>query len=264
MQGVRTLPRPLSLPLLIGLALVAWVNVGLSIRVMLTGTPADWGTFVAITQAGSPFDVPLWRWSPVAAVLFEWIVPMGLVVWRALHIAAVFLIPDWRWRIGLLIAWPLWWDVIAGNVMIFVVVAAYWALRRHPAGIIATLILALLIPRPFMVPLVMWILWTDRRWILPFAGLFAIHALAVWQTGFGGEWISRLVSSGAELTHPENIAPSAIFGWWWVLGALPLAVWAYLRGWIGLSAVLVQPYWFPYYLLLAPLRPATHPQESTP
>jgi len=59
------------------------------------GVAVDWMDFVHAAehvQSGTPYGFAYphtFRWSPVAALAFGLIVPMGLFAWRALHLAAL-------------------------------------------------------------------------------------------------------------------------------------------------------------------------------
>ncbi len=245
-----------------GLGLLAVANAvllaGLWRYLLSTGGGSDWNVFVA-AAGGHPFDVAGWRWSPVAAWLFVPLAQIGLVAWQALHVAALALLPGWRLRALVLVSWPFWYDLAAGNLVTFVAVAAYWMLRRSTAGTLATLVLALLIPRPFMLVLAAWALWDQPRWRVPFLGLLTANLALLGLSGEGPAWAARLMESAAELPgHPSNIGPTRLFGMAWLIVAAPLSALAWLRGWIGVAALLVMPYLFPYYLLLAPLRALRH------
>ena len=114
--------------------------------------------------------------------------------------------------------------------------------------------LALLIPRPLMVPLVAWVLWQRPEWRIPFGALFVAHAVGVLLSGWGPEWVARLLSAGPEELGSElNYAPSRLIGNLWLLVALPGALLLTLRGWIGAASVLAAPYWLPYYWLMLAL-----------
>lgn len=227
----------------------------LMIALMLLGSdPLDWRVYeVAVARYGQPdlYDSVLgaasYRYSPVAIYPLSVLTLMPEELWRALHIAALFLLP--YPMIGL-VAFPFWFDVHAGNLVTFIVVAAYWALRgnRWATGILLTL--TLLIPRPMMVPLVLWVLWKRPEWRVPFVALFVVHAAAVVATGYADEWVSGLLSAGSEVDGKVNIGPTQLIGYWWLLAALPLAGWAFWRGYPATAGLLVQPYWLPYYLLL--------------
>lgn len=191
-----------------------------------------------------------WRYSPVAVPIFAVLTWPGVWVWRAAHIAALFLLPGWR-RWVALASYPLWFDLHAGNVLVFVVVAAYWALRgnRWATGIM--LLMALLMPRPMMLPLVAWVMWKQPAWRWPFVGMFVAHAALVWWSGYGPAWIARLLEvGGEEVALNINAAPSAFLGAWWFVIAVPVAIALFWKGKPATSGLFLQPYWLPYYLLM--------------
>lgn len=170
--------------------------------------------------------------------------------WSALHLAVLPLLRDWRLIALVGTSWPFWTDIHAGNGVTFVFVAAALALASSRAGTWATSALALLIPRPLIVPLILWILWKRPEWRGRFAALFVIHAALVLATGWGNEWLTVLIgSSRDEFANGFNMAPSSIIGPWWTVIGVPLAAWLTWKGRVGLSGLALAPYWFSYYLL---------------
>lgn len=252
------LARYAPLVLIVPLAVVNFYLVGLNAAVMVTGSDAlDFAIYqLAIDRYpdGTLYDEGpwfyVWRYSPIAVYPLALVAWIGETAWRALHFVALIALPGWT-RLIALASYPFWFDVAAGNVMIFIVVLAFWAMRGNRWATGGLLVTALLIPRPLMVPLVAWILWKRPEWRWPFAGLFVLNAVAVLTTGYGDEWLERLiVTGGDEMGATINFAPSALIGAWWLLAAIPLAAWAFWRGYPATSGVLLQPYWIPYYLLM--------------
>jgi hypothetical protein len=247
--------------LLAAIGLFAAVNLvvaSLQIAVMLLGSDAvDWETYVLAGDrfwAGTLYQPAEswngWRYSPVAVFPFFVLAPLGETIWRVLLLASLGALPR-RLTFLALASYPLWFAIHAGSVMVLVVVAAYWALRGRWWAIGAFLVLALLIPRPLMVPIVIWILWKETRWRIPFAILIVVHLGLVATTGYLDDWVRVLIATGAEeIESVFNVAPSAIIGPAWLLLAIPLAVWAFRAGRPALSGLLLQPYWLPYYLLI--------------
>jgi hypothetical protein len=149
--------------------ILAVVNAALlprSLSVILEGGPAvDWEQFVEAGRrvfASDLYEVTDtygYRWSPVAAYGFAAMAPMGALAWRLLHVIAALALPTWPMRLITLAAWPFWYDVEAGNVMVFVLLAGAWAIRGNAVGIAAFVTLSLLVPRPLMLPILGWILW---------------------------------------------------------------------------------------------------------
>lgn len=257
---VRHRGRWKLLGIALALAIVATPNVylvGRSVGIILSGAaPVDFGHFV---EAGRRvFESGLYeitadygyRYSPMMAYLFALIGPMGGVAWRLLHLAAALALPTWPMRIVTLLSWPFWFDVEAGNLMVFVLLAAAWALRGNRWGIIAFLLMSVLVPRPLMLPILAWILWRQSEWRTPFIAIFAVHAALVVASGWGGEWVAVLAASSDELTSPLNLAPSRWVGMVWLVAAVPAAILLTVRGRLGWASLLASPYWLPYYLMM--------------
>ena len=263
--------RLLGLGILV--AIVATPNiylVGRSISIILSGSPVvDWHHFVEAGRRfheGGLYDTAFdygFRYSPVLAIGFGLVAPIGELAWRLLHIGAALALPNWPMRLVTLASWPFWFDVEAGNVLVFVLLAAAWALRGNCVGIAAFLVMALLMPRPLMLPIVVWLLWKQPEWRLPFAGLFALHAAAVLATGWGAEWIGILAESTGEIGSVLNLAPSRFIGLVWLIVALPIAAWLTLRGRVGWASLLAAPYWLPYYLMM-PILELDRRRDGTP
>ena len=231
--------------------------VARSIGVILSGSPVvDWHHFVEAGRRvhdGGLYEITSdygFRYSPVLAVGFGVVAPIGELAWRLLHAAAALALPTWPMRIVTLGSWPFWFDVEAGNVLVFVLLTAAWALRGHGLAVVAFFVLAIMMPRPLMFPIVAWLLWRHPGWRPPFAAIFLFHAAAVWATGWGGEWLAVLAASSAEVLSPLNVGPSRFIGMLWVVLAFPLAAWLTWRGRIGWASLLAAPYWLPYYLMM--------------
>lgn len=248
-----------TLAWLVPLLVVNSIMVGHAIWRMAVGfPPVDWRNYVEASErfwTGGLYDSNLlgyaWHYSPVLALAFGVLAPIGDLGWRLLHLVPVAFLPTRLLSIVVLVSWPFWADVESGNVMIFILFAAAWAVRGSRAGALAFLALTMLVPRPLMLPLAAWLLWKrpDLRWA--FVAMFVVHALAVLATGWGGEWLRDLLAASRDVHLPANIAPSRIVGAipWLIIG-IPVAVWLTLRDrpeWAGMFA---QPYLIGYYLLL--------------
>jgi len=250
----------LSLPMKALIVVVAAINFVLLAVVMVAFVAApvafDWDLFVEAGRRYFAGDLYAWegiaayRYSPLFALGFAAITPIGYLGWSLLHFVALTLLPT-RMALVALVSAPFWYDVQNGNTATFVVVAGYHALRGNRWGILAFLALTLLIPRPLMLPITVWILWRHREWILPFAVLFVVHAGLVWMTGWGPEWVDNLLSRGTDdLANRGDFGPSQLLGlWWWPIG-LALAAWASVRGHLGLASLLASPYWLLHYFLM--------------
>ena len=238
------------------------VNLYLSARsigVLVDGEQAvDWVQYVEAAErlrGGDLYavtDTYAYRYSPLLAAVFGLLAPLGAVGWRALHLFAALALPSWPLRITALLSWPFWYDVETGNVMVFVLLAAAWALSGSRLATGAYLLLAILIPRPLMIPVAAWLLWQRPEWRIPFLAAFAAHAVAVLAIGWGPEWIGTIIAAGRDANLPSNVGPSRFIGTlpWLVIG-LPLAAWLTWRGRLGLASIAASPYWLPYYLIMA-------------
>lgn len=167
-------------------------------------------------------------------------------------VACALAMPTWTLRGMVLVSFPFWVDMIAGNLLTPVFLAAVWALRGSKIGTVAFFALALLIPRPVLLPIGLWILWKRPEWRVPFAGMFLGHALLVWWTGLGPEWLSTMTSVGADLQPAWfNISPTRFLGYWWLGISLPLGAWLFWRGHVGWAGLAISNFvWF-YYLFFA-------------
>lgn len=261
--------------LAIGAGLLLAVNLYLaarSIGLIVAGTQAvDWVQYVEAAErldGGDLYavtDTYAYRYSPLLAAVFGLLAPLGTIGWQVLHVVAAVALPSWPLRIAALLSWPFWYDVQTGNVMVFILLAAAWALTGSRLASGAYLILAILIPRPLMLPVAAWLLWKRPEWRLPFAAAFAAHALAVLAIGWGPEWIGTIVAAGRDADLPSNVGPSRFIGTLpWLAIGLPLAAWLTWRGRIGLASIAASPYWLPYYLIMPLLELVRHrPRAST-
>lgn len=218
----------------------------------------DWQLWMAagsrMAAGASPYvatvsSVSDFRWSPLAALLA---VPVGLVGvpgWYVLHFLVLGLLRDWRTIVLVAASWPFWVDLRTGNLLTFAFVFAVLALRGSRLGTAAYLGLFLLVPRPVMVPVALWILWRRPRTLIPFALAGLAELVVVAAMGLLVPWITALVGSPGDVTNPINYAPSRIMGLSWCLIAFPLAIVALWRGRLGLASLAASPYVFPYYLL---------------
>lgn len=75
-----------------------------------------------------------WRYSPIAVFPLAIVVLIGEAAWRVLHFVALLALPGWT-RLIAAASYPFWFDVHAGNILVFILVAAYWALRGNPWAI---------------------------------------------------------------------------------------------------------------------------------
>lgn len=259
-------------------ALAAAVNLflaGRSVGLVLDGEPAvDWIQYVeAARRVGTPslYEVSneyAYRYSPLLAYLFGPLSVLGAAGWRLLHIVAALALPTWPLRVLTLLSWPFWYDVQTGNVLVFVLLAGAWALRGRRVGIGCYLLIAILVPRPLMIPLAAWLLWKQPSWRAPFVAALAVQGLVTGALGLIDDWMAALIAAGEDVFNPSNVGPSRLIGTGpWVLVGMPLAAWLTWRGRVGLASLAASPYWLPYYLLvplldLARWRPSTLPRKT--
>lgn len=233
---------------------VAWsvVQVLNHLPWLLDGAPAaDWFNLLAVDPA-QPFADTAFAWSPPAAWIWHYLVaPLGLTLWRLLHLAALLLIRDRLVIAAALLTFPFWIDVMNGNNVTFMFVAAWFALQGRRSGVIAFCVLAALVPRPIMVPTLAVLLWrrTDARWAFGLAAAAVIgFSLA---TGQLDDWVARLASTPAnEMQQAWNKGPSRIIGPIWIPIGLVLGAIATVTGWIGAASLLIAPYLTHYYILM--------------
>jgi hypothetical protein len=217
-------------------------------EMVLTYSAADWGVIErAARLAGTaelyaPRGTSTFMWSPLAAHLMQLVVPVGLAAWRLLHFAWTLALPTWRLRLLVLVSWPFWLDVSTGNFLTLIFLTAVWAHRGSRIGTVAYFALALLIPRPLLVPLGLWILWQRPTWRVPLAVVVA--------SGFGPTWVLSVLSVSPDLqSFLFNVSPSRWLGNAWLLVGIPLAGWLTWKGLVGWAGLALSPYVWPYYLL---------------
>ncbi len=246
-----------------------WMNAGS--RMAAGNTP-----YVGTATAVSDF-----RWSPIAALLAVPVSYIGVAGWYLAHVAVLGLLRDRRLILLTAVSWPFWVDLRTGNLLTFAFVLAVLALRGSRLATAIYLGLFLLVPRPVMAPVALWLLWRRPQTRIPFvlAGVAELGTAAV--MGELRPWLGALLGSPGDVTNPINYAPSRFIGLAWSLVALPLAAIALLRGRLGAASLAASPYLFPYYLMFAflelpfvretfreadhpfvPLRPAAEPDGT--
>lgn len=255
MTADRALPRPLHLPWrLVALAFYIGINGFILLGEQASNYRYDWKLWASLPDAmldGTIYNLDGrldFAWSPVAAPFMALVGLTGPWPFAALHVVAVLLLRDRLLIVLMLTAWPFWSDAIGGNVLTFFVVSGILAIRGGHLAALANLGLLLLVPRPLAVPLAVWVLWRmpATRW--PFAALFVVHALVVLASGYAEPWLTAMLSHGGD--PPQNLGPTFLFGYAWLMVGIPLAAWLTWKdrpGWAGLA---VSPYVLPAYLLL--------------
>jgi hypothetical protein len=271
------------LPLLAfpAVALLTWnaywvIRQFIHLAVVWDGSAIDWLHLQDASRAANPYDQEWFRWSPVAAWLLKPVTALGITGWRALQLASVLTLRDRRAIALVLISAPFWMDVVSGQAITFVAVAAWHAVRGSRIGMVLFIAFALLAPRPLLLPVLVWLLWKRPEARVWFGALLVIHTVLVLASGLTGDWIARLLATSSEVTHVNNMAPSQWIGWVWAPIGLAIAAWFTWRGRLGIASIAASPYVFPYYLLMLILelrprdaelgqaRSANHLQHAAP
>jgi hypothetical protein len=230
----------------------------------------DWTNFVEAAErfgTGTLYDQEppyAFRWSPVAAWLLGLVTLMPLWIWQVLHVAALPLLGSWLLALVVFASYPFWFDVQTGNLMTFVTVAGLLALREGRVATGVFLVLAVLVPRPLMLPLTVWLLWKRPSTRLPFLAFVVVHAVIVVWLGYAQDWFVALTDVNAELVNAYNFGPSRFIGAWWIPIGLALAAWLTWRGNLGFASLAISPYWLPYYFLMVVLEAAGQRPDRQP
>jgi hypothetical protein len=259
MEGALPAVRTYRLPLnwrWLGIAAMIAVNTVLLVIVIaaffMSDVGADWMVYReagARVASGTVYQSEwyyIFRYSPLVAYLFAVIGPWGFLPWAAAHFAALLALPR---RIALiaLLSFPFWEDVYNGNTMTFVAVAGFLVLRGSRWGTAAFVVMAVLMPRPLMIPLLAWLVWQRPAWRLPKFGSGGGALLASLATGMGVTWLLSLRQTGQEFGSIIDIGPSLVLGAWWIPLGIVVAVVLTWKGWLGLASLAASPYWLPYY-----------------
>lgn len=243
----------------IGIAALGALNL-LAVTIMLgstqVGVAPDYQQYLAAVHrfvSGEPLysDQSLWRYSPAAILLLAPIVVWGLGPWTLLHVLSIATVRPW-WLAGVMaLSWPFVVDTIAGNTVTFVAVAGIHAIRGSSGGTVAYWWLTLLMPRPFQLPLAVYLAWR-RRDLWRYLVLVAVMHLAIVAiVGQGPEWIHYLLDRGSEdIGQVFNIHPAASLGLYWLLLGAPLAILLAWRGLPGMAGIVFFPSLLAQYLLL--------------
>ena len=235
--------------------------------------PFDWIQFELATQKLDGSNLYVWeyrgsfeysyRYSPLFAYVMVPFVALGLTIWRVLHLAVLLFLP-WRVVLFTLIAWPFWEDVNHGNVMTFAFVFGWLAIAGSRWATGAYFALALLVPRPLMLPLVVWLLWRRPEWRMPVVAMTVAFAGLTVATGEAGAFTQALLRSDDMLVFARNFGPSRWLGLWWLVIGIPLAGWLIWKNRVGWASLAVSPYLLPYHFLMALLETAPLRQRSSP
>jgi hypothetical protein len=242
-----------------GLLFLAQLGFAARLAYLTFESPRPGIDFTVLTTAGARIAAgldpyanvhgALFRWHPLAAWFFYLIGFVGPWAWRAAQLASLALLRDWRLVVLALLSWPLWDAMFAANATLLVVMVGFAALSGSRREAITYLAMCALIPRPWMVPAALWLIWKrpELRWpAVVIAALSLGSALAM---GWADEWLGVLLTTGTELANPNNLSPTRIFGPAWLLVGLPLGAWLTWRGRVGLAGLAIAPYAFAHYYL---------------
>ena len=238
-------------------ALVA-VNFALTVQIVLRVGSWDMGDWRLFTDAGQriaagenpyylPADQVSFRWSPLLAWFFALIAPIGAWGWTALSLATLALLRDWRLIAAFLVAWPFWRDIETGASFMFVPLLAIVALRGSRPAALAYVALAVLVPRPLMLPVLAWLLWREPSLRVPSVVIALLLSVATVATGWADEWIAFLIDAAGE--SGALLTPLPTLGPFW-LGVVAVGVWLTVKGRLGLASLAFAPYLTPSYPLM--------------
>jgi hypothetical protein len=208
------------------------------------GRVGDWYYWGRV-NVEDPYPWEWVRWSPPAVWFSATIQPWAYPLVFLANLVAIATLP---WRVALVFAlsFPFWAGQLGGSFIPMIVVAAWHAIEGRRFGIVAFVLIAALIPRPIMLPVLGVLLWrySLARWTLLGGAVFVVgYSLAVGQLD---DWLIRL----AEVQGDQyNLSPSALIGAWWYPIGLALAAFLTWKGWYGLASLAISPYLFSTYLL---------------
>lgn len=251
------------------LALAFAVNlVWVAVIAASFGVAADWDLVaeagVRILRGDDPYlagDVEgAYRYSPLYALIGGITEPLGPWPWRIMSMASLLLLPR---RLALIaaVSFPFWFDLRAGNITTVMAVLAVLSVQGRGWAQVGYFAITVLIPRPLMVPVALWIVWQRRRWWPWLLAAFAMYAAATWATGWLEEWLVVLGRVSAGLEGKTFLGWQRWLGAWWWAAAVPLAVMLMWRGRLGLASIAISPHIVPYYGLFLLLE-ATPAAES--
>lgn len=214
--------------------------------------PPDWEQHriaaERIASGSSPYFEEPWyrfRWSPVAAWLMVPITALGPWVWTAAQFGVLLLLPR-ALAIITLFAFPFWADVQAGNIMVFLFVAAYHAVRGSRTAALSLVALVVLVPRPLLLPLLAYVGAAHAGLRIPFSVLALVALMLAVLTGHHVEWIVALFSTLGEESHRFGAQWLPL----WPFAGLAMAAALVRLRLPGTAGLAIAPYWLPYYGLL--------------
>lgn len=220
----------------------------------------DWRIFVEAGErfsAGSPLlyevsDLYSFRHSPLLALAMPLVGLLGTLGIRLLTLVAALALPTWPMRIITIGSWPFVMDLQHGAMLTIIVFFAAWALRQRRWAVVGFLALTVLSPRPLMLPIAIYLVWTQpwARW--PAVAIVVVHSIGILLTGYAADWVGMLTAVGTDgVEKAFNLSPSRFLGRAWLILGLPAAAWLTWRGRVGFAALAISPYLLPHYLMFA-------------
>jgi len=233
----------------------------------------DWRIFVQAGErfwAGSPdlYEVNAlysFRHSPMMAMAMPAVAVIGEMGIRLVTVASALALPTWPMRLLAVASWPFAMDAQHGALLTVILLAAAWALKGSRVAAIAFIVLGVLSPRPLMLPIAAYLLWTQPGLRVPSVVIFIASGIGVLATGYANDWVTMLLSSGTDgIAGPFNLSPSRLIGRPWLPIGFALAVVLTWRGRVGWAALAISPYVLPHYLLLLLLEIAPRAERRQP
>ena len=203
----------------------------------------------------------VYRYSPLLPYVMTPFLTAGLLVWRLAHIAALLALPR-RVALLALLAGPFWFDVAHGNFLTFAFVLAWHALDRKRWAMAGFFALALLIPRPLMVPVAAYLVWRYPESRLPAVIVTGAVLLLTAATGELLPWLEAMARGTDVIDTKFNWGPSRIVGIWWIPIGVVLGALLTLKGRLGIASLAMSPYVVPYYLIMGLLEIRGRPVAS--
>jgi hypothetical protein len=252
----RLSPRVRRVLLGVGAALFAVWNAFWFLQLAIyarNGFPLnDWSSLATMDPA-SPYLTDGFHWSIPAAWLWAYaVVPLGFGIWSALHVVVLATLPR-AVALAALVTFPFWADVAAGNMVTFAFVLAWHALAGRRWAVLGFVVLAALIPRPLMLPVLIWVLYRSKEAWIGFIGATLAVVLAGLATQTLWTYLSLILGTSSSFwyTSPWNIGPSSLIGPIWVPFGLAIAAVATWKGWLGVASLAASPYLIHYYAVFA-------------
>ena len=246
---------------LIAITALGFVNPLITADVFRFPHAVDWEVYVEASYRLGSDQLYAWpdgydwcehcafRYSPIFAWIIGLLEPIGIEGWRILH-GIVLPLLGWPLALTAALAWPFWQDMQVGNVVTFALVAGSFALRGNRWGTGLYFAIAILTPRPFLLPLVVWLIWKRPQWRWPVGVALVAQFIIVTTLGYMDDWVVALLGTNLDFGASYDYGPARLFGSLWPVVGVPLAAWLTWKGRIGMASLAIQPYWLGYYLLM--------------